>query len=449
MPDTVCSQDFLDCVADLQSGIDQLKGRPFSDLQDAEGHQYVDLVLEGGGTLGVALLGYIHVLEEVGLRFIGLGGTSAGAVTAIALGAAGTPREARLARLLEELANLPLKDFVDGRKAGDRDALNFLQSWTSSHGSTVARWMSRIWQGGQVLDNLTTLHALNRGEVFLAWMDGLLRSFNQGQPLNVGTLRQRMNDLPELQVSPAADPDDFAHLPRKLWADTAAGRRYLPASRPDQLCVVATDISTETKVAFPRMAQLYWDDPDQVNVALFARASMSIPGFFATFQVPSLPADRARPRWQEATAWPARCFEGDFLPATHHFVDGAVLSNFPIDAFHNPVRVPLRPTLGVKLQWDEHRHDIHGLMDVLGQSFSTARQVLDSEFIAKHPDYSKLVAYIDTLDIGWLDFAMSKANKLRLFRMGAEAAVQFLQGFDWQDYKRIRRLLLEAGTTQI
>ena len=62
--------------------IDDLKkeGIPqksFSDVVDDKGHQYVELVMEGGGVLGVALIGYNYVLEQMGLRFFSLAGTSA------------------------------------------------------------------------------------------------------------------------------------------------------------------------------------------------------------------------------------------------------------------------------------------------------------------------------------------------------------------------------------
>ena len=54
-----------------------------SDIIDDEGHQYVDLVMEGGGTLGIALLGYIYALESIGIRFLSIGGASAGSIMAL------------------------------------------------------------------------------------------------------------------------------------------------------------------------------------------------------------------------------------------------------------------------------------------------------------------------------------------------------------------------------
>lgn len=434
-------QDFYDHIGDLDAQIQALKAGCYSDLRDADGHQYIDLVMEGGGTLGLALLGYLHVLETVGLRFVGIGGTSAGAISAAALAAANTPGQPRIAHLVTALANMPMESFVDGRKKGDGDALKALKTWLDEDRGTL----DTLWKTTQILDNLQEIHALNRGDAFHDWMDALLRTFNNGQPMTVATLRERMNALPPLFVRDTADPMDFAsHPDAPLWEDIAGVRHFLVKRKPDQLCVIATDISTETKARFPEMAKFYWPQPDAVNVADFARASMSIPGFFATFQVPSLPADQARATWQDL-GWPDRCYEGDFLPKTHHFVDGGVLSNFPIDAFHNTSRVPLRPTLGVKLQWDEHKHEIKGLMSVIGGSFNAARHALDADFIQKNPDFRRLVAYIDTQEINWLDFAMPDATKLRLFRMGAQTAIAFLQGFDWQDYKRVRRNLVKAN----
>lgn len=439
----VTAADFLNHIRDLDGRIQALRQGEYSDLVDADGHQYIDLVMEGGGTLGLALLGYLHVLETAGLRFIGIGGTSAGAISAIALASANTPAQPRVARLIEALANMPMAEFVDGRKEGDTDAMEALQAWLDGEAST---WR-KVWKTTQVLDNLGEIHALNRGVVFQRWMDQLLRGMNQGQPMTVAALRERMNTLPPLRVRDTADADDFKRLPQNapLWEDIKGVRHYLVRKQRDQLCVVAADISTETKVHLPQMAELYWPQPDAVNVADFARASMSIPGFFATFQVKSLPATEAtRGLWKQHTSWPERCYQGAFLPETHHFVDGGVLSNFPIDAFHNTHRVPLRPTLGVKLQWDEHNIAIKGLPGVIGGAFNTARHAMDNEFIKKNPDYKRLVGYIDTGAISWLDFGMARETKLQLFRLGTEAAIDFLQNFDWADYKRVRRTLVEA-----
>src|SRR5215204_2244125 len=67
-----------------------------SDIKDKFGHQYVDLVQEGGGIHGVALAGYTYVLEKMGIRFMKMAGTSAGSINTLLLNAVYTEQEAKL-----------------------------------------------------------------------------------------------------------------------------------------------------------------------------------------------------------------------------------------------------------------------------------------------------------------------------------------------------------------
>ena len=93
-----------------------------SDIVDDDGHQYVNLVQEGGGVLGIALLGYTYVLERMNIRFLKLAGTSAGAINAAMLAtvrpkrADGTPDMTKLKSpiILHYFATKNLFDFVDG-----------------------------------------------------------------------------------------------------------------------------------------------------------------------------------------------------------------------------------------------------------------------------------------------------------------------------------------------
>lgn len=55
------NHEVVSLLEDLQKDI---KGKVFSDVTDEKGNQYVDLVLEGGGVRGIALVGYTYVLEK-------------------------------------------------------------------------------------------------------------------------------------------------------------------------------------------------------------------------------------------------------------------------------------------------------------------------------------------------------------------------------------------------
>ena len=95
---------------------DSKKKIKVSDITDNQGHQYVNLVQQGGGVLGIALLGYTYVLERMGIRFLKLAGTSAGAINATML-ATVRPADSHTIKspiVLYYLAQKKLFSLVDG-----------------------------------------------------------------------------------------------------------------------------------------------------------------------------------------------------------------------------------------------------------------------------------------------------------------------------------------------
>ncbi len=96
------------------------KDKIYSDIIDDNGLQYVDLVQEGGGVLGIALVGYTYVLEQAGIRFFSLAGTSAGAINTMLLAGLGKIEEKKSEKILRILAHKNLFDFVDGSSAVKR-----------------------------------------------------------------------------------------------------------------------------------------------------------------------------------------------------------------------------------------------------------------------------------------------------------------------------------------
>jgi hypothetical protein len=74
--------DVLDKVNEIKDSV------VISDVVSDNGKlQWVDLVLAGGGMLGIALVGFVCTLEHAGIRFRSIGGTSAGAINAMAIAA--------------------------------------------------------------------------------------------------------------------------------------------------------------------------------------------------------------------------------------------------------------------------------------------------------------------------------------------------------------------------
>ena len=184
-----------------------------------------DLVLEGGGVKGIALVGAVLGLADAGYSFARVAGTSAGAMVGAVLAAlqhSGEP----LARLDEVARTLDYRRFRDrglpGRLLGPF-------GWLTDG-------LSVLLEGGAY-----------EGDYLVDWLDGVLRD------LGVVTFADLRTDDP--------------------GGDGAMHHRY-------SLVVMASDLSRR------RLAQLPWDyadyglDPDEQRVSAAVRASASIPYFF-------------------------------------------------------------------------------------------------------------------------------------------------------------------------
>ncbi len=180
---------------------------------------------------------------------------------------------------------------------------------------------------------------------------------------------------------------------------------------------------------------LFWGKNKNNHPADYVRASMSIPLFFQPFVIDVKNGNEKD--WDEIVK-----FHGE-PPANAIFVDGGIMSNFPIDVFHNRNIIPRLPTFGVKLGDDRDKvSNVKPLMKFLMAIFNSARHVLDYQFLLKNKDFEKLIQKIDTGEHNWLNFSISDKDKIDLFKRGAEAADKFLRKFDWEGYKKIRADIL-------
>jgi len=386
---------------------DKVDQRPYSDLLDSSGNQYVELVQEGGGVLGVALIGYTYVLEQMGIRFFSLAGTSAGSINAMLLAGLGDVSKPKSEKVIEVLVNKNLYEFVDG----DDDSKDFIKALVEK-----AKRVKMIWKGWQVIDELFDDLGLNPGDDFKDWLAEFLE--NNGIK-SVADLNAHFVKLPsDLVIRPG--------IPKTL-----------DGLKP-RLAIISADLTTETKVEFPRMASLYWSDPESENPSLFVRASMSIPYFFSPLQIGDIPqGPEAKQNWANTVK-----FTGE-LPQACFFVDGGILSNFPIDVFHKQNSIPRMPTFGIRLGDNRNMaNKISNPTNLFGAIFNSSRHLHDYDFLLKNPDYSLLIEKIDIGEHDWLNFGITDEAKLDLFTRGAIAAERFLRKFEWLDYKNIREQLI-------
>lgn len=163
---------------------------------------------------------------------------------------------------------------------------------------------------------------------------------------------------------------------------------------------------------------------------------MSIPFFFYPFTVNNIPnAGNIKDKdWETYVSYSGQ------VPDSVKFVDGGMLSNFPINTFHIPEGQPSRPTFGVRLStYRESFSNTNRTFQYMGAMISTMRQIHDYDFILKNPDYKKLICRIDAdEEYNWLNFGMSEKRQQELFLLGAKKALEFLVTFDWDGYKEVR-----------
>jgi NTE family protein len=187
-----------------------------------------------------------------------------------------------------------------------------------------------------------------------------------------------------------------------------------------KLQAVASDISRGRMLVLPGAARAYGVEPDDLEVALAVRMSMSIPYFFQ----PVTPKNT--------------------LGQTCYVVDGGLLSNFPVEIFDTPFGTPpdwptfgfalVSPTADPRDAAVRVEHDVRGPLTMLWAMFNTAMEAHDA-YVMEMPDVSSRTIKIDPLGISPINFELTDAQKEALYQSGRAGAEAFLKAWDFEDYK--------------
>ena len=306
----------------------------------------VDGVFEGGGVKGIALVGAASQIEAAGYEFVNLAGTSAGAIVATLLAAGYSAAEVK-----QTINGIDFSTFEDPNLIG------------------------RIPYVGALVDEIFN-KGLYKGDVFLNLIRDLLAK------KGIHTFRDLIQ--PEF-----ADDDRYRFKVRVVASDISRGR----------MLVLPQDININD----------YGIAPEDLEVALAVRMSMSIPFFFEPVKLKA-----------------------------SYIVDGGLLSNFPVELFDS-AGVPAWPTFGYKLvvsgQADPThlvQHPISGPISELAALFFTAMEAHDAYYLSN--DKFVRTITIDSLEIGSTDFNLTPAQKEALYQSGVNAAKTFLDHWDFQKY---------------
>jgi NTE family protein len=217
----------------------------------------VDLVFEGGGVKGIAMVGALATLEEQGYRHQNLAGTSAGAIVATLLAAGYSAAELRDLIAAQDFSALL-----------DRD------------------WVSRIPLIGAPI-NVVADQGLYKGETLLNNMRKWLAA-------------KGVRTFGDLRYKP---PEGYPQEDDERY-------RY-------KVQVIASDLTDRSFLVLPRDARKLGIEPDGLEVALAVRMSMSIPIFFepVRFTNPSTGREHIIVDGGVLSTYPIWLFDTEGIPA--------------------------------------------------------------------------------------------------------------------------------------
>jgi NTE family protein len=171
-----------------------------------------------------------------------------------------------------------------------------------------------------------------------------------------------------------------------------------------KLNVITSDISNQRLVVLPSGLGKYGIEPDEFSVARAVRMSMSIPLFFRPQKV-----------------------------AGSLFVDGGILSNFPIWLFDAAGR-PRWPTFGFKLVEPESAEPqpSRRLLEFSRAILDTMKNAHD-KMTVEDVDMERTIA-IPTLGVKTTQFDLSPEQRDGLYQSGLDTATRFLQTYTFDKY---------------
>jgi NTE family protein len=289
------------------------------------------------------------------------------------------------------------------------------------------------------------------GAIVAAASDGHQLTGEQIKELTLGIDYRKFLDPGPVEKLPLLGPSwavmrgsgiykgDYAHdwvrsqlknLGVATFGDLALHDDDVPAEQRYRLVVTVADVTTGQLVRLPwDYRRVYGIDPDEQRVADAVRASMAIPFYY---------------RPVELTA-------SSGLTST--LVDGGVLSNFPIDSLDRTDGKPPRwPSFGVNVlpnlpEGNDKVIPALAVLRLLGpphllegvtllEDLITTMLVGRDQAYLNQPWVSARAIRVDSTEVGFLDFDISKREIEELYARGYAAAQDFLSTWDWREYLR-------------
>lgn len=318
---------------------------------------FADAVFEGGGVKGIGLVGALKTLEDNGYEWRNLSGTSAGSIVA-ALVAVGLSAE--------EIKKVMLQ--IDYKKIPDKGYFSI---------PLLSQSLNLLFKKG-----------IFKGDYLKNWIDEVLSN------------KLKFTNKKKVTFGDLIIPGETG----TLLNNNKYKRKY-------KLHIIATDISRGKMLILPEDIAEYGINPDDLEVSLAVRMSISIPYFFQPVHLNNMKDNKKS-----------------------LIIDGGVLSNYPVWIF-DVNGIPRWPTIGFKLGGSKEirEHKTTNIINFTSSIIETMLEAQDDIHI-REMDYLRTVK-IDTHDIKTTDFNISNENIMNLYHSGETCAKEFLKSFE-NNYKR-------------
>ncbi|GJO58390.1 membrane protein [Mycobacterium marinum] len=173
------------------------------------------------------------------------------------------------------------------------------------------------------------------------------------------------------------------------------------------LVVTASDLSRRRLVRIPWDLDSYGLDPDEFSVARAVHASSAIPFVFEPVRV-------------RGATW----------------VDGGLLSNFPVALFDRADGEPRWPTFGIRLSARPGippTRPVHGPVSLGIAAIETLVSNQDNAYIDDLCTVQRTI-FVPADGVSPIDFDITSEQRDALYRRGLQAGHKFLQSWNYADY---------------
>lgn len=226
------------------------------------------------------------------------------------------------------------------------------------------------------------------------------------------------------------------HWVHRLLA--AKGIRTFGDLKPNQLRIIASDISQGRLMVLPDDLDHYGFDPRKFPVSKAIRMSTSIPYFF----------DPVLLRKPQAGGTKGEPFRKQFL----YVVDGGLLSNFPLWIFDKERETSDEkgiPAIGFQLVGRSERepNPISGPVSMFQALFSTMMDAHDDRYIEESSRFRAIK--IPTVGVRVTQFNISKEKSEELFQSGVQAAAKYFDRWSISAYNQNCAKFLQSNKVKV